>query len=223
MIDELTPIARYIALEMTVNARCELTQRIRRFNTSDGEACVTEFFTGAMWRTMFGVLSPQGCASMLAGQQAGALRMWTLQVMENGPWDHKPLIRARFASSVDAEHKWHRLGDTEYFYDLWSNLHYGYVGIAAGFSEDILLDGAGLEQIGSSVLHGRWPLRAAGVRGLRAWDDPWDRVAVAAGIELYKRFPQGVSDGVVMQTVRTTPKIALTRPVASTPASAGAR
>jgi hypothetical protein len=211
MIDELSPIARYIALEMTVNARCEITQRIRRFNSTDGEACVTEFFKGSMWRAMFGALSPQACMKMLAGQRTGALVMWTLQVREGGPWDHKPMVRAKFASSVDPERQWHRFGEKRYLHDLWSNLHYGYVGVAAGFGVGMLLDGAGLEQVGSDVLHKRWPLRSPGVRGLRAWDHPHDRVAVAKGIELYARFPQGVSEGVIMDAVRNTPNIALTQ------------
>jgi hypothetical protein len=217
MIDELSPIVRYIAHEMIVNARCDVTKRIRRFNTSDGDACVTEFFKGSMWRAMFGALSPQACANMLAGQRTGALVMWTLQVMEGGPWDHKPILKAKFRSSVDpVSRQWHQYGDQMFFHDVWSNLHYGYVGVAAGFSEGMLLDGAGLEQVGSDVLHKRWPLRSPGVRGLRAWDHAHDRVAVAKGIELYKRFPAGISESIVMDAVRNTVDIALTQPFPGT-------
>ncbi|MOA31335.1 hypothetical protein D3C78_1524870 [compost metagenome] len=70
---------------------------------------------------------------------------------------------------------WHKHGKQDYSYDIWSNIHYGYVGMAGGFSESLLLDGAGLEQIASDSL--RWirdskkfpgPKRSEGVDGLRA-------------------------------------------------------
>ncbi len=52
-----------------------------------------------------------------------------------------------------------------------------------------MLDGAGLEQIGSDVVHGRRPRASLGVKGLRAYDDSSDRLSVQLGIRLYPRTP----------------------------------
>ena len=48
--------------------------------------------------------------------------------------------------------KRHKLGGFNYYHDIWSNIHYGYVGTAAGFTESELLDGAGLKQIVTDLL-----------------------------------------------------------------------
>ena len=46
---------------------------------------------------------------------------------------------------------WHKYGQHDYYFDIWSNIHYGYVGTASGFCRDKLIDGAGVAQIGSDV------------------------------------------------------------------------
>lgn len=84
--------------------------------------------------------------------------VWALKVRQNGDWDHKPIIAARFhpRSQGGLQH-WHLHGNILYYYEVWSNIHYGYVGRASGFSEAVLLDGAGLEQIGSTLLRLKFP------------------------------------------------------------------
>ena len=44
-------------------------------------------------------------------------------------WDHQPKLRKLFVGLH------HKQGAYEYFYDIWSNIHYGYVGIIGGLSE----------------------------------------------------------------------------------------
>ncbi|MGF0344968.1 polymorphic toxin type 44 domain-containing protein [Rhodococcus sp. IEGM1300] len=99
----------------------------------------------------------------------------------------------------------HKQGAHDYYYDIWSNIHYGYVGMASGLSESLLLDGAGAEQIVSDSwrkvkelalvaqedrkLPG--PHRSVGVIGLRAWDDAPDRISIGIGTKLYSRYPNG--------------------------------
>ncbi|WP_334578001.1 polymorphic toxin type 44 domain-containing protein, partial [Klebsiella variicola] len=41
---------------------------------------------------------------------------------------------------------YHKFKQHDYFYDVWSNIHYGYVGRSVGFSEAILLKGSTWEQ-----------------------------------------------------------------------------
>ena len=42
---------------------------------------------------------------------------------------------------------WHKYKDYDYYYDVWSNIHYGYVGLSVGFDEKTLLGGADLAQV----------------------------------------------------------------------------
>jgi hypothetical protein len=124
-----------------------------------------------------------------------ALALWTREVAENSRWDHKPVISQCFRPrSGGAPQAYHAYGERRYFYDIWSNIHYGYVGKAAGFSDSMLLDGAGLEQIGSTLLKGRRPVRHGRTTAhLRDWDDINDRLSIELGITLYQRHPAALS------------------------------
>ncbi|MCP4744825.1 MAG: hypothetical protein GY874_01595 [Desulfobacteraceae bacterium] len=117
----------------------------------------------------------------------------TYKVMQDGDWDHKPIIAKQFHPRTDDEQHYHLYGDRVYYYDVWSNIHYGYVGCASGFSESELLDGAGLEQIGSDISRIEWPNKTSQAKGLRAWDKANDRDAIQIGIELYKTNPNNVT------------------------------
>jgi len=93
-------------------------------------------------------------------------------VRQGAAWDHKREIRTRFtpAAGPGEEQAWHRYYSTLY-YDIWSNIHYGYVGMACEFTADGLLDGAGLEQLGSDLVRLTRPRSTAGVSGMRRFDD----------------------------------------------------
>ncbi|MEG3844627.1 polymorphic toxin type 44 domain-containing protein [Microcoleus sp. herbarium14] len=65
--------------------------------------------------------------------------LWLAKVDKNQEWDHKPkleslldLKRTNYGYLV-----WGN-SDREFYYDIWSNIHYGYVGKAAGFSDGAL-------------------------------------------------------------------------------------
>lgn len=75
--------------------------------------------------------------------------------------------------------------------------------MAGGLTENILLDGAGAEQIISDQLR-QWeemifapkdqqklkgPHATKGIKGLRAWDDAPDRLSISIGIHLYNANP----------------------------------
>lgn len=77
------------------------------------------------------------------GSKSAAFLEWTLKVRPGGDWDHKPKLSIMlefngesrtFPIPGDDEH--------EYNYDIWSNIHYGYVGMAAGFNSSELRGGA---------------------------------------------------------------------------------
>ncbi|MGI0117901.1 polymorphic toxin type 44 domain-containing protein [Zooshikella sp. RANM57] len=58
-----------------------------------------------------------------------------------GEWDHKPRIRNVWGAT-------NRLGNSKdvYYYDMWSNFHYGFVGKIAGFDRDMLISGGQIAQ-----------------------------------------------------------------------------
>jgi hypothetical protein len=151
---------------------------------------------------------------MAAGMQAKAFVIWIERVGQNRPWDHTPIIRRTIGGI------WHKQGKYDYFYDIWSNVHYGYVGMAGGFSESVLLDGAGAEQIVSDAKRkfeevfttpkAQWelpgPNRSADVEGLRAWDDAPDRISIGIGVKLYQQHPNGgITAKIVMDEVLAVP------------------
>ena len=130
------------------------------------------------------------------------------------PWDHKLIILKTIGGI------WHKQGKHDYFYDIWSNIHYGYVGMAGGLSEGVLLDGAGAEQIVSDSLRKvsevfskpkeerklPGPNRSADIEGLRAWDDAPDRISISIGIKLFSQHPTGgVTAKMVMTEVLAVP------------------
>ncbi|BBH45222.1 hypothetical protein KU43P_16990 [Pseudomonas sp. KU43P] len=109
---------------------------------------------------------------------------------------------------------WQKQGHVDDFYDIWSNIHYGYVGRAGGLSESALLDGAGLEQIASDSIRKvqKWderkgPQRSADIEALRAWDDIGDRIAISIGVNLYKKHPNGgITAKILMDEVLVLPR-----------------
>ena len=82
----------------------------------------------------------------------------------DGAWDHKPDINPVWGTN-------NRLGDEEhsFYYDIWSNIHFGYVGHACGFTKEELFEGASKQQ---------W-LDSGGP------DEQADHDTVEAGFDLY--------------------------------------
>ena len=205
--DELTALARYITQEMNANAHGDVARRIRELNSVSAMACIDAYIKAPFLVRLFGAVTPDECINEeLSGKQA-ALLLWTAQVMQNADWDHKPKIARRFISGATHSRYWHVRDDYKYFYDIWSNIHYGYVGRACGFSDAMLLDGAGLEQIGSDLLRGHWPARTQGISSLRGFDDPSDRAGIAIGVNLQKLNPAKVAAEQVLQEVLSSTEL----------------
>jgi hypothetical protein len=202
--DEVTPIVEYMIREMVTNARSHYADRIRDLNQRNEQQCVEDYQALAWWQQLMGGTDMlNSCISGVMASRVAAMGQWGWQVREDGPWDHKPIISKRFkpTNPQAREQHWHHYNGYLYFYDIWSNIHYGYVGRACGFSPGQLLDGAGVEQIGSDLVNGRWPRASPGVNGMRRFDDPSDRAAITIGINLYPRTPS-VSE--VLRLIQTT-------------------
>ena len=198
-LDMMEELAEYISNEMNTNIHHRSVLKMRELLSYD-VAQETRKQMALPWYAQIGTTRPQAIG---AANGAAAMALWTERVGQGMDWDHKHKI-PKIIGGV-----WHKQGNYDYFYDIWSNIHYGYVGMAGGLSESVLSDGAGLEQIASDSLRKAGekftelltlqtpekplpgPRRSGDVRGLRAWDDTPDRISIGIGIQLYKEQPNG--------------------------------
>ncbi|MCB2254167.1 PAAR domain-containing protein [Pseudomonas chlororaphis] len=209
--DMMEELAAYIAGEMNTNINSPSVRQMKDLNSFD-PAAETRKYAELPFYLRLG-LGPD-FYSLALGKKAKALAIWTERVAQDRSWDHKPIIRRTIGGI------WHKQGKYDYFYDIWSNIHYGYVGMAGGLSESILLDGAGVEQIGSDIYrkaeevikkpNAEWelpgPNRSADIEGMRAWDDAPDRTSISIGIKLYRQHPHGgVTAKMIMDEVLAVP------------------
>lgn len=114
-----------------------------------------------------------------------ALIEWADKVWPGGDWDHK----GRILSAYDMRKRNNVFtpmptGD-KVSYDIWSNIHFGYVGTHVGFGADTLTGGADLaDLIGQERT------------------DPGDQIAVEIGIELRSKYsPDQLSPAVIYEAV----------------------
>lgn len=203
--DMMEELAAYIAVEMNRNIHDPAVLEMRKLIDYDPDSAAKEFAQLPWPARMNG---PPDFASIAKAKKVAAAAIWTRKVGQDQEWDHKPKLRALYNNDV-----WHKQGKYAYFYDIWSNIHYGYVGIIAGLSESVLLDGAGAEQIMSDTYRKvdewydkpkkDWSLpgphtTASPWTSLRAWDDVADRVSISIGVRLADRHPSG---GVTTQMI----------------------
>ena len=66
---------------------------------------------------------------------AAGYGIWAWKVRQGGDWDHKPKLQTMF--DREGEYFYNRVPGTDkaISYDLWSNIHYGYVGIDVGIPD----------------------------------------------------------------------------------------
>ncbi|MCX5242645.1 polymorphic toxin type 44 domain-containing protein [Streptomyces prunicolor] len=124
-----------------------------------------------------GLLRPQSWFDYLGGRDAGkdmltALTMWGAKVCPKiCEWDHKPKLDKKFNLSENGYFADVPGTDYKVFYDMWSNVHYGYVGRAAGFDSKTLIEGA---SVSDPILVGE--------------DDPGDHMTMQAGVDLFDQY-----------------------------------
>ncbi len=208
-LDELTPIAEYMAREISTNLRSRDVRAMKHLNHS-----ADYFLSHAREMKAWGMgeLLDWGKdkAKGLTAREA-AMMIWTMKVAQDSSWDHKPVIGRCFHPRDPQAQHYHAWKDRRYFYDIWSNIHYGFIGAASGFTRSQLSDGAGLEQIGSTVIARQLPRRSAPYTGrLRDFDGENDRICVQLGISLYSRFPAGPTakelvDSIINSAVQYSP------------------
>ncbi len=172
-VDGAIEVAKYIVDEIKRNVKSDTAKSIQELLVR---------WKSPQWYDAMGGSNP-------AKLYTSALGLWGLKVAPGMDWDHKPLIaedstlkslavkrrlRAEEKSSPQSTRHFHKYKNYDYYYDVWSNIHYGYLGMVVGFDEDTLLDGSDLQQLLNSNTQGA--------------DTSDDRTTMTLGIDLYKKF-----------------------------------
>lgn len=171
-------VAEYIVGEIKTNTRSEIADSIRYYASyEEYKRRYDEWKKRSLLGQFLTLPEPQNLLK--------AKILWTERVFAKRPWDHKPKIRDRFRhlavertnpqTQVVYKSYYHKYKDYDYFYDVWSNIHYGYVGLSVGFDEDTLLNGADLAQIIDS-------------KGNNAEDTDDDKTSIKIGFTLYYKY-----------------------------------
>lgn len=77
------------------------------------------------------------------------------------------------------------------FYDVWSNIHYGYLGRYVGFDANTLLTGSDLQQLGKETFDEVMKIKdgKTSIRNMELKADTKDDItAMKKGIDLFERF-----------------------------------
>lgn len=188
-------VAEYIVKEIKQNVKSKTADQIRYWIDTETYKQRVDEWDALPW---YAKMDNYPETSLSA-----ASTIWFMKVKTKSDWDHKPKIRDQFTSVAVArplfngnpsKSYYHKHEDYDYFYDVWSNIHYGYVGLSVGFGEDYLLMGASIEQIRTNIMGG---------------PDPIDDVtAIKIGYALYKKFgkyAEGLTAQDVLNALKQTP------------------
>lgn len=145
--DGAIKVADYILNEIKTNVRSQTAETIRYLIDEE-----TLKQRRVQWEKLpfYAKLTPPPQPDLLS-----AMAFWYQTVKTGSTWDHKPIIRKRFKlfavarplkSKQMSESYYHKYKEYDFYLDVWSNIHYGYVGLSVGFSEDLLLKGSAWEQ-----------------------------------------------------------------------------
>ncbi|EQB4331892.1 polymorphic toxin type 44 domain-containing protein [Providencia stuartii] len=176
--DSAIPIAEYIVDEIKTNTKSKHADKIRHelslySNKNNDPNAFVMGNTGA-------VLGSKIIANYSFADIIGDKR----------PWDHKPIIREKFKDKgvnrpigFDGNGNFYKTFYTkyknyDYFYDVWSNIHYGYVGMSLGLSEDDLTLGSNIQQFFHDIVKLEFNFGDTGS----------DKATILIGINLYKKF-----------------------------------
>jgi uncharacterized Zn-binding protein involved in type VI secretion len=170
-------VVKYIYDEMIRNKEDARTQAIRTYN---------QRFLQSMEPNPYGM----GTSSPDWYSFYRAMDEWKDLVGYDKLWDHKSFIRKEYG-----EYSYDLATNTSLPFDTWSNIHYGFVGEAAGFDQGTLLNGAGLAQWLNDHPNASRAEKLAKYAGFMLggtadYDLPEDREAIRIGTALWKKYEE---------------------------------
>ena len=182
-------IARYICDEIKKNVETSEVKLIRAANILASNSTHRDPLKGEQPEVI-----PKIVGNLIA------YLTWGYKVKSGSEWDHKKKIREMQKGIVYSCDK-SSLNPLQFSYDLWSNIHYGFIGAYAGFTEVELLVGAGVAQVfdnspeqleGNAEVNRRIYDALSNRLGAEN-DDPSDQQAILIGIRLYSEFKNRMS------------------------------
>ena len=137
--------------------------------------------------------------------QSAIAELWIGQVNTEKSWDHKNKIRKKFKtvavhrplpSDQWSETFYHKYKEYDYYIDIWSNIHYGYVGRSVGFTANELLTGSNIAQYVSNA-----------VQREISGDTTDDKTAIKIGIELYEKhnLSKDITASIILRKITSQP------------------
>jgi hypothetical protein len=146
----------------------------------------------------YGIGEPEWSAMGASWEDIQGLLAFRNMVKGGAAWDYKKAIRDEYGKwSADPKR------GVVYYFDIWGNIHFGYIGTAIGFTETRLLDGAGIAHAIENKSQPLSKIIAAVINGGgRKFDDPLDQVAIRVGIGLWKRHGAAVTAKQILAAVR---------------------
>lgn len=201
--DDLT--AKFMLSEMLVNvdsaAAIAIADAVSRSKKAkDDGAMAIEDIKKSKWYELFRIYGNQEILNAKIRQEgaakAEAFARWFIQVRQGGPWDHKPLLQKMYANMPMPPRPFGDLGKAyhfpvrgdmfhEYYHDIWSNIHYGFVGARCGIDEATLQSGA-----------------ASGLPGAGD-NDAGDVLSVKIGIDLWAGPARSLTLTLLRQAITT--------------------
>jgi hypothetical protein len=101
-------------------------------------------------------------------------------------WDHKGWVLKIFGKwTCDRRVDGEQIQKTAYNYQIWSNMHYGYIGRASGFTEDELLEAAGGGQLLTFNVSKEYWQRVGDEGVFASFDTASDQISIKAGFDLW--------------------------------------
>ncbi|MES2713993.1 MAG: polymorphic toxin type 44 domain-containing protein [Pseudomonadota bacterium] len=203
----------YLHGEMVVNALSSDARLIRRCNEAGAATLKMAFaLSQALPLSLRAPVTVGPAMGAEVSGTAAAMLLWYDKVAAGRDWDHKGRLKPNNA--------WIDDGARSFRFDIWSNLHYGFVGRAVAFSAWTLRSGAGAAQVkDKTVPDGYWDRRfkkVGDVDVFSAFDDPDDQAAIMIGADLYDAKGPVVTVAELRAMVRARASTLATKP-AKTP------
>lgn len=170
-------IAAYMASQMNNNVRDARVRQLALLNSYDLSA-ETSRYTARPWFAKCWTRHPRVLARR---HQAAALKLWNECFGSDSSWNYAAQLARRSGGP------WLENDAYQFHQRIWVGIHYGYVGMAAGFSARALLDG---DQLDLAAILG--PINApykpvtTMEHALQRGVDAADRLAIDIGVQLYK-------------------------------------
>jgi len=202
-------LVTYCRDEMRTNALSADALQIKRFNQQGSATLRVALDLGQYLPLALRAQITAGAATAaeITGS-AAAMALWYDKVAGGHVWDHKGRLKTN--------NRWVADGALSYNFDMWSNIHYGFVGRAVGFSAWTLKSGAGAVQVTArTVPPGYWDRRFNKIGDadvLSAFDDPADQAAIILGMDLFDGKGLGFTEDELRDMIRARSGSLATKP-----------